>query len=343
MVTDGSTKFKGGRGDQWSFTRKVKGKVLRHFEKGLEFGDFGEAAFLTAELFSPVVYSRYSSLFSKIRGPKIAVFHDAIALRLPEFTPKKTRNRIPKYLLELLDFDGIIAVSHSSSDDLKSFWASHSVPGEKQPVIRVIPNASSFRASAGTQTAAVSNQILVVGTIEGRKNHVSLLKAAKILWDENRDFTLIMIGGLNPETGSKARQMISELVKADYPVYWKGTVSDDELTRAYQNCKFTVYPSLWEGFGLPVLESLSLGKPCVCTPFGALREVAENGGCLLVENGEPESLARGMRTLLENNGELKRLAKEACQRKYRTWDDHAKETLEFIEELRSCHQPRPRC
>ena len=136
--------------------------------------------------------------------------------------------------------------------------------------------------------------------------------------------------------------MIMGLQNKGYPVTWDGSVSGEELIRAYQDCRFTVYPSLWEGFGLPVVESLSLGKPCVCTPFGALKEVAEQGGCLLIKDGEPESIATGIRKLLEDEAELDKLIKEANERTYRSWDDHAGEMIEFIEELKFT-LPRLRC
>ncbi len=94
-----------------------------------------------------------------------------------------------------------------------------------------------------------------------------------------------------------------------------------------------MYPSIFEGFGLPVLESISHGKPCVCTPFGALSEVAEQGGCLLIEDGEPDSIAAGIRRLLEDDTELDRLTREANERPHRGWDNHADEILGFIDEL----------
>jgi glycosyltransferase involved in cell wall biosynthesis len=338
LSTNCHTKFEGKRFSHWSYTKKARGFALRHFSRGRRLNDIGEAAFLTAEIFSPAVHSQYSTLFPIVTGPKIAVFHDAIALRLPEFTPRSTQRRIPQYMMNLLDFDGIAAVSRSSGDDLRTFWESRSIPGERQPIVRVIPNASSFVSQTGIPPRAASKEVLMVSTIEGRKNHLALLKAARILWDENQDFSLRMIGGLNPETGSQAQQMIMDLKNMGYPVTWDGSVSGAELTEAYQKCRFTVYPSLWEGFGLPVVESLSLGKPCVCTPFGALKEVAEQGGCLLIKDGEPGSIADGMRRLIEDEAELEVLIKEAKERSYRSWDDQASEMLDFIEELKFTHR-----
>ncbi|MFC1680650.1 glycosyltransferase family 4 protein [Pseudomonadota bacterium] len=337
LSIDNNTRFKGKRNIHWSYISKVRGVALRQLSKGLQIDTPGETSFLTAEIFNPVVYAHYSRLFPEMRGPKVAVFHDAIALRLPEFTPEKTCLRIPQYMMELLDFEGIAAVSKASADDLRNFWESRSVPRSKQPVIRVIPNASSFASRDGVRAVhqgAASREVLMVSTIEGRKNHLGLLKAAKTLWDENRDFTLRIIGGLNPRTGSEAHQVIADLKNGGYPVMWDGAVSGAELARAYKLCRFTVYPSLWEGFGLPVVESLSLGKPCVCTPFGGLKEVAAQGGCLVIEDGDPKSIANGMRQLLEDDTLLEKLIHEANKRRYPSWGDHASEMLGFFEELK---------
>jgi glycosyltransferase involved in cell wall biosynthesis len=240
-------------------------------------------------------------------------------------------------MMELLDFDGIAAVSQSSADDLRCYWESRSIPASKQPVIRAIPNATSFAhrdGVTGTQTDVQCREVLIVSTIEGRKNHLGLLKAAKILWDEDLDFSLRIIGGLIPQTGSEALEMIGDLKNRGYPVHWSGAVSNEELVEAYKRCRFTVYPSFWEGFGLPVLESLSLGKPCVCTSFGALQEVAGQGGCLIIEDGEPGSIASGIRRLILDDALLGKLSEEARKRSYRSWDDHAGEMLDFIEELK---------
>ena len=78
-------------------------------------------------------------------------------------------------------------------------------------------------------------------------------------------------------------------------IVWHGSVRGDELHRMYSQCDFTVYPSVVEGFGLPILESLWCGRPCVCANFGAMAETAGGGRLFTIDLRDSEKLARGHR------------------------------------------------
>jgi glycosyltransferase involved in cell wall biosynthesis len=106
------------------------------------------------------------------------------------------------------------------------------------------------------------------------------------------------------------------------PFRWLKHVDDDRLERAYCECAFTVYPSLMEGFGLPILESLAHGKPCICGDNGALGEVSAGGGCLFVDQTSWEDLAGAMRRLLSDRALYARLSTEARVRKFRSWSNY---------------------
>src|SRR6476646_11272896 len=106
------------------------------------------------------------------------------------------------------------------------------------------------------------------------------------------------------------------------PLRWLRHVNDKTLHEVYRSCRFTVYPSLFEGFGLPIAESLWHGKPCVCGGNGALGEVARGGGCLIVDQTKTEELADGIRRLLSDTKLYAGLASEARARKFRSWADY---------------------
>ena len=117
-------------------------------------------------------------------------------------------------------------------------------------------------------------KILCVGSIEGRKNHLALLQACEILWQKGLDFELHLIGLAQHQTAHKALALIAELKAKARPLNYAGAASDAAKEEAYQACTFSVYPSIAEGYGLPVAESVARGKPCVCLTSGALGEVA---------------------------------------------------------------------
>jgi glycosyltransferase involved in cell wall biosynthesis len=114
-------------------------------------------------------------------------------------------------------------------------------------------------------------------------------------------------------------------------VRYDGPVGDAALAAAYAAASFTVYPSLLEGFGLPVLESLAHGRPCVCSARGALGESARGGGCVALERVDAPSLRDAIAGLLASPAESARLAAEARARRHRTWRDYAQDLTRWIE------------
>ena len=226
-------------------------------------------------MFSPEVAAALPALLASVPGPRAALFHDAIALKFPELTPAKTVARFPAYLQELLQFDGIAAISEDSRQSLLDYWrwleAPHPPPVTVIPLGIEPPPPSSARHAPSPLQLPV---ILSVGSLEGRKNHVALLDACERLWSAGTTFELRLIGLAHPQTGRAALEKIRALQAMGRPLCYDGPVDDATLEAAYAGCAFTVYPSLIEGFGLPVLESLARGKPCVCSGQGALGESA---------------------------------------------------------------------
>ena len=125
-----------------------------------------------------------------------------------------------------------------------------------------------------------------------------LLEAAESLWRRGDDFELVLVGRTTAQWGGRVEEVIARLQATGRPVRWLRHVDDATLRRAYEACVFTVFPSLVEGFGLPILESLWHGRPCVCGVNGALGEVSMGGGCLPVDQTVASALAGAMEHLL---------------------------------------------
>jgi glycosyltransferase involved in cell wall biosynthesis len=263
----------------------------------------------------------------------VAVFHDAIALQFPEVTPRSTVARFPSYLRQLLAFDGIAANSAASRDSLLGYWSWLGVA--KTPPVVVIPLGLDPAPPALAAPAAAVPTILSVGSIEGRKNHVALLDACEILWARGLEFRLKLVGLANAETGAAALRRIRDLQSGGRPVVYKGPLGDDALEAAYAGCAFTVYPSLAEGFGLPVAESLARGKPCVCSAKGALGEMARGGGCFALASLGAADIASAMGRLIESPADLSTLAAAARGRRFPSWSDYAKQLTGWMATLRA--------
>jgi glycosyltransferase involved in cell wall biosynthesis len=176
-----------------------------------------------------------------------------------------------------------------------------------------------------------------VGTIEGRKNHAALLAACETLWQAGGKFELQLIGLARPDTAGSALGEIHRLQNSGRPLRYDGAVSDEALAVAYANCTFTVYPSLAEGFGLPVMESLARGRPCVCSAHGALGELARGGGCAALASVDAASLAAAIGRLLANPAKLASLSAAARARIFPTWREYRAELFEWIRQLPRRH------
>jgi glycosyltransferase involved in cell wall biosynthesis len=261
----------------------------------------------------------------------VAVFHDAIALQFPEFSPRSSVARFPGYLRQLLAFDGIAANSATSRDALLGYWGWLGV-AKTPPVAVIALGLDPVQPPPAVHAAAVPT-VLSVGSIEGRKNHAALLDACENLWAQGLKFRLRLVGLANTETGAAALDRIRQLESAGRPVTYEGPVGDEELEAAYCECAFTVYPSLAEGFGLPVAESLARGKPCICSSQGALGEIARGGGCFALGGLGAPQIGSAIGRLLESPADLSVLAAAARSRRFASWSDYAKQLTGWMAAL----------
>ncbi|MDX2110387.1 MAG: glycosyltransferase family 1 protein [Verrucomicrobiota bacterium] len=288
---------------------------------------------IAPEFFSPTVYAAYSQLCG-ISGPQVAVFHDMIALHLPQFAPAKTLLRYPEYLRELARFDGIAAVSEFSRADMVSWWSKNNVRGPSSTITVHLASDLVESPPVSATCRSGSKKLLCVGSLEGRKNHVSLLDAAELLWNKGMDFELHLVGMVNRETGAAALSKVHALQAAKRPLYYHGAVTDASLARLYRESWCTIQASLMEGFGLPIIESLRHGVPCITTPGGSLGEVARGGGCLLLENATVDTIAGGIRRLSTEPDLYDRLRREISLRSFRSWWDYAQDISQYCYSLK---------
>ena len=260
-----------------------------------------------------------------------AVCHDALAWSRPEVIPPARQAGFAAYLGALGRFHHVIACSHETAADLRAFWRAHGLAAERMPPIAVHPwpvdHDGTPRRVMPPPGAGKRRGVLCVGTFEPRKNHLVLLDAAEQVWREGGEFDLVLIGRTTVHHGAQVLTRIESLQRVGRPVRWLRHADDATLLRAYGECAFTVFPSLYEGFGIPILESLWHGRPCVCGGNGAIGEVVAGGGCLTVDQTDPAALAAGMARLLTDSPLYQRLCAEAEARAFGTWEQLARELL----------------
>jgi glycosyltransferase involved in cell wall biosynthesis len=164
--------------------------------------------------------------------------------------------------------------------------------------------------------------VLTVGTLEPRKNLARLFEAWEILGLGEVD--LVVVGSSEPAFRSSGFESIPKNVRL------LGRVSDAELPRLIAAAELFVYPSLYEGFGLPPLEAMACGVPVVASNAEALVEVLGSAACY-VDPLSPAAIAKGLEDLLSDT-ELRRELRERGLKHARcfTWDRCARRTAEVL-------------
>jgi len=262
-----------------------------------------------------------------------AIFCDAIPIMRPDLCSEEIRSNHGGYVQALAKCDVVVPISHFSEACLREIWRSAKV--EPCSVVSAVLPGEFRGVERTTQEAALITgtvEILCVSTIEPRKNHEKLVAAMTGLQEHHPEFDwrLTLVG--NRYAGAEELAASIEAACEDNPrIQWLRIVDDERLAELYGQAHFTVYPSLIEGFGLPIVESIWHGRPCICSQDGVMSELARSGGCLTTDVSDVETLADSIYTLATNRDLYSRLAMEAIEREAKTWADYGNEVSNIIE------------
>jgi glycosyltransferase involved in cell wall biosynthesis len=186
--------------------------------------------------------------------------------------------------LDVVVRDGALSLSISQSThrDLLRFASERSLPTPQADVLYLGADVPTLHPSRpGVLPAGFEDRpfVLNVGTIQVRKNHHLLYQVWRRFAEEARDTDrkiprLVIAGSRGWLTGDLLTQIENDPLVRDHIVILD-SVNDDELCWLYRNCSFTVYPAIYEGWGLPIVESLSYGKPCIASNTSSMPEAGQ--------------------------------------------------------------------
>jgi glycosyltransferase involved in cell wall biosynthesis len=262
--------------------------------------------------------------------PSVITIHDLAIYRNPAWFPSQvfsTRLLVPQSVKRA---KRIIAVSDSTRRDLRDLF---NVPARKVLVIpegvdvRPLP-LSDRNADVRKQFRLPKRFLLFVGTLEPRKNLPALVRAFAVVARMPRfsDVGLVLAGA----RGYKATEVFEEITeqKLKDRVWYIGYLTQNQKLAAIRAAEAFVFPSVYEGFGLPVLEAMALGTPVITSRVSSLPEVAGTAA-LLVDPEDEGELVRAMVRVLDGAPLRARLAKAGkAQAAKFSWDRTAKETLD---------------
>jgi glycosyltransferase involved in cell wall biosynthesis len=213
----------------------------------------------------------------------------------------------------------VIAISELTKRDLVEIYG---IPEEK---IVVIPNGVDplFTAEG---PRPVGDYALVVGALQPRKNPEAAIEAVALLG--NGDLRLVFAG---PDRGGRAgAERAAERTGLEGRVDFRGYVPQEELAALYRGAACLVFPSRYEGFGLPALEAMASGTPVVATSAGALPEVTGDAA-ILVDGRDPTALAGGIERALADRDRL--VCAGLARARLYSWTETARRTLAVYREL----------
>jgi glycosyltransferase involved in cell wall biosynthesis len=172
---------------------------------------------------------------------------------------------------------------------------------------------------------------LFVSSFEPRKNHMGFFEALKILKKQQIEIPRIVFVGGSSWDDDPITRGIDELVREGFNLVKLINVPECCLGRLYEHSSLTLYPSHFEGFGLPVVESLSFGVPVVTSDVGSTGELLSIPGTLGFKSGSSHDLALKLRTILENKLVQQNLRADALTAKDNlgTWTEYATELYNF--------------
>lgn len=272
--------------------------------------------------------------FGRRRPRCVVTVHDVIPMIFPHAAPRSRKSRLyPVYRWIMREVgrraDRIISDSAASRHDVIVHLG---IPKSRERLVEAIPCgvSAAFRPDDVPAADAGDPTILYVGRADPYKNLVGLVEAfAQVVRRHSGPVRLVIAGPPDPRYPEAERRAVDLAIRDR--VQWTGYLDDAQLVRVYQRARVLAMPSLYEGFGLPVLEAMACGTPVVCSAIGALEELAGDAA-LLTAPGRSDALADALLRVLADPGLAADLRRKGLDRAARfTWQRTAERTLAVYE------------
>jgi len=236
---------------------------------------------------------------NKLNCAKVVTIHDVIFKRHPEFFPATDRAIYNlKWNHSIKTADKIIAISEHTKSDIIEYF---NVKPEKIEVIYNTCDPIFYNAiennSKENQLQLPKNYMLSVGSIEPRKNFEAIIKALSQIPKSQR-INLVIVGGGKEKNKKKLLKLIESL-DLEKIVQIRSDISNDNIVEVYKRAEFLVYPSHYEGHGLPITESLLCGTPVIASGTSSMKE-AGGPDCIYIEPNEIGSITSAITILLDD-------------------------------------------
>jgi glycosyltransferase involved in cell wall biosynthesis len=265
---------------------------------------------------------------------RVVTIHDLVWKKFPETMPLKSL-WLERLLMgpSVRSSDRVICVSKFTASEVSRHYPM--AIGKCQVIYEAAANSIPYEPPPPKMPAGY---LLFVGTLEPRKNLPRLLRAYARLVTGGSVPPLVLVGGKG--WGDSSLMPLIEELQLQDKVVVRGYVSDAELQSLYMGARCLLMPSLYEGFGLPLVEAMRAGVPAISSSTSALPEVVGDAGLLVNPYSEPD-IADAMLRMIKDDGLHRQLAEKALQRsKLFSWQRAARETLDLFKQTLANHKPQ---
>lgn len=273
-------------------------------------------------------HSTYYTMPLRWNGYSVVTVHDMIFERFCDFYTGSDADRLRERKKRCVqNADAVICVSNATREDVRNFYkidfdSVYVVPHAYSDVFRRLENSESIPMLNGRPF------LLYVGIRSPYKNYNKLIRAYS-KWSRQKDVMLVLVGA-RPWSNDELSQL-SQL-QIQQQVQLLQNVDDETLCRLYNNAVAFVYPSLYEGFGIPLLEAMACGCPVVASRIPSTVEVA--GDCpVYFDPSEEDDLLDALDTVLSKGRSSERLKLGLEKSKSYSWDKTATQTLQIYQEV----------
>lgn len=306
--------------------REVPGlKILIHQWRNSQFRSYAQR--VTPSLYHETNYTPFCFDW----GPTIITICDLSFVRHPEWHPKDRVKHFEKFCLKKISqVEAIITISEFSRKEILNLL------NIDPTQIHVTPLGvdQSFHPGKDRLEGLPNQYILFLGNLEFRKNLPRLITAYQSLPQPLRKRYSLVIAGVSGSHTHELKKALRLFQKGERPIL-TGYVSQGLLPDLYKGASLFVYPSLYEGFGLPVLEAMASGVPVITSDSTSLPEVVGDAG-VLVNPNDVNHLKEAMMELLEDEKKRKEMIDKGIARaKLFSWDKCARQTLSVYEKVLS--------
>jgi len=300
-------------------------------------------------------YLRYSALGNLLRGndiyhateflsfdnglkiPQILTVHDLTMIKFPYHRGREVSNRHGEMLKRACqNASSIISVSESTKKDIIDVFKINPkkiqvIYSGRDPRYKIMPDKTKVRKFLEKKYHLKFPFMLFVSTIEPRKNVPHLLRAFDKFSGQRKEYSLVLVGkrGWNTEEVDETYKRLKNKHKIKFMNY----VPASDLVYFYNGATLLCYPSIYEGFGHPVLEAMASGTPVLTSRVSSLPEVG-GAAAYYIDPNSPEEISRGMEKIVDDQDYRKQMIKNGLiQVKKFSWEKSAKETYKLYEKV----------